>query len=91
MKVNENAAMIDPKNTHVTHEFEHTSPFVCCRLDPQGRYVFGGAEDNTIQRWEIATGKKTEFKLHDSWVFSLTLLPDGETLISGGGDGRMGW
>ena len=91
MKVNENAAMIDPKNTHVAHEFEHTSPFVCCRLDPQGRYVFGGAEDNTIQRWEIATGKKTEFKLHDSWVFSLTLLPDGETLISGGGDGRIVW
>ena len=85
------AAKIDPKATHVALTFEHTSPFVCCRLDPQGRFAFGSAEDNTIQRWDLASGEKTELKLHDSWVFSLTLLPDGETLISCGGDGRLVW
>ena len=84
-------AEIDPKDTHVAIEFKHTSPFICCRLDPQSRFGFGSAEDNSIQRWNIASGEKTELKLHDSWVFALALSPDGETLISGGGDGRIVW
>ena len=85
------AAVIDPKDTHLAIEFKHTSPFICCRLDPQSRFAFGSAEDNSVQRWNIATGEKTEFNLHDSWVFGLTLTPDGETLVSGGGDGRLVW
>ncbi len=85
------AATIKPEDAHVAMEFEHTSPFICCRLDPQGRFAFGSAEDSRIQRWNIATGAKTELQLHDSWIFAMALLPDGETLISAGGDGRVVW
>ena len=30
--------------------------------------MFSTAEDNKIQRWELAGGKKTVLAGHDSWV-----------------------
>ena len=90
-KIQDDAMVADPVQTHVAKEFKHTSPFICCRFDPMGRYVFGTAEDGSIQRWELASEKKTELRRHESWVYSLAFLPDGETLLSGGGDGRLIW
>lgn len=81
----------DPLATHISRTLEHDSPFICCRFDPTGRYVFGTAEDRSIQRWDLASAAKTELRYHDSWIYALAFLPDGETLISGGGDGRLVW
>lgn len=85
------AAKADPALVHVAVEWKHTSPLICCRFDPQGRYVFATAEDNSIQRWELGTGTQLGLVGHNSWVRSLDFLPDGQTMISGGCDGQLIW
>lgn len=82
---------IDPAKTKIVSQWPYTSPLIACRFDPQFRFVFTSAEDNTIQRWELANGNKISFTAHDSWVFALGVTPDGTTLLSGGGDGRLVW
>ncbi len=79
----------DPQQTHVVHQWKHGSPLIACCFDPQGRYVFTSAEDATVQRWEIPSGKKVDFVGHDSWVRDIAFLPDGETAITVGSDDKM--
>ena len=81
----------DPALTHVTKTLTHTSPFLSCRFDPTGRFVFGGAEDFKVVRWELASGNKVELTGHESWVRALAFTANGETLITGGHDGRLIW
>ena len=82
----------DPAQTHLVGEFKHTSPLLACRFDPSGQFAFATAQDNTIQRWNIASGKATPLVGHDSWVRSaLAFHPSGSTLYSGGYDGRVIW
>src|SRR4051794_20735476 len=80
---------IDPTKTHVVLEYKHNRPLVACRFDPQQRYVFFGAEDNEIHRFEIKTKAVTALKAHDSWVRALGCSPSGDRLFSGGYDGRL--
>src|SRR5436190_10649829 len=86
-----NQAAADPAQTHVAKTFAHGSPWISCRFDPQGRFAFGGAEDNRVWRFNLADGAKTELAGHESWVHALAFHPDGETLITGGYDGRLIW
>ncbi len=81
----------DIQQTHVVTQFVHDSPLIACRFEPQGLFVFSTAEDNKIQRWELAGGRKTVLAGHDSWVWCLGATADGQTLLSGGGDGRLIW
>jgi WD40 repeat protein len=78
----------DPRAAKPISDWEHHSKLLCCRVDPTGTYVVAGAIDYTIQRWEIATGKKTSLAAHDNWVRTLGFSPDGNTLYSGAYDGR---
>ena len=48
-----------PEKTHVVKEFSHKSPLIACRFDARGRYVFASAEDRTVRRWDLATGKES--------------------------------
>lgn len=82
---------IDVTKAHVATQWAHTSPLLCCRFDPLGRFVFSSAEDNTIQRWQMADGAKISFTDHESWPFALAVSSDGEILYSAGGDGRLVW
>src|SRR4029077_1608067 len=82
---------IDPTKTHVALEYKHSRPLVAGRFDPTGKYVFFGAEDNLVHRFEIATKKVTDFPTHDSWVRALGCSPSGDMLYSGGYDGRLIW
>lgn len=84
-------AAADPKQVRVTHQFKYTSPFIACRFDPQGRYVFGAAEDSTIQRFNLADGKNTTFKSHDTWARAIGFSPDGATMYTGAYDGKLLW
>ena len=72
----------DPKAAHIAQEFTHDAPLITCRFDPKDLYIFATAEDRTVLRWELATGKKTVLKAHDSWVGALAVSPDGTELPS---------
>lgn len=88
---------LDVTKTHVARELKHDRPLISCRFDPTGRFVFAGAQDNKIVRWDLTTGTKTELLAHDSWVRALAFVKQREgdteviTFISGGNDGRMIW
>ena len=49
-----------------------------------GRFVFAGAQDNTIQRWHLAGGQKTALRGHRSWVRALAFHGAEKQLLSGG-------
>jgi WD domain, G-beta repeat len=81
----------DPAQTHESAKFTHKSPLIACRIDPAGRYVYAGAQDNSVQRWEIDTGKQAALVAHDSWVRAIAFHPKDETVYTGGFDGRLNW
>jgi WD40 repeat protein len=81
----------DPAKTRLVSQWKHTSPLVSCRFDPLGRYVVAGAQDRSLQRWDLASGQAVGLAGHESWVRAIGFLPGGETLITGGFDGRLCW
>jgi WD40 repeat protein len=85
--------MVDPKLAHVAAQWKYSSPFVSCRFDPTGKYVLAGAQDQSVQRWELASGKALAPLVggHDSWVRAIAFSPDGQTTYTGGYDGRLAW
>src|SRR3954470_14855212 len=83
------ASPIDPAKTQQVLEYKHERPLVACRFDPTGRYVFFGAEDNLVHRFDISKKTITPFAAHDSWVRALGCSPDGKALYTGGYDGRL--
>jgi WD40 repeat protein len=85
------SAAVVPEKTHVAKEFKYKHPLIACRFDPRGRYVYASAEDNTVQRWDMETGKPAAMAGHDSWVFAIAAHSDGATVLTGGGDGRLIW
>jgi len=80
---------IDPTKTHEALQHKHDRPLTACRFDPTGRYVFFGAEDNLVHRFDLQTKAVTPLAAHDSWVRALGCSPDGKTLYTGGYDGRL--
>jgi WD40 repeat protein len=82
-------ATVDPAQTRLVQELKHTAPLVGCRLDPGGQFVFAGCQDNTIQRWHLATGKKTALAGHRSWVRALAFAGCERLLFSGGWEGKI--
>jgi WD40 repeat protein len=83
------AQNLDPAKTHLVREFKQPSPLIGCRIDPSGRFIFAGAQDNGIHRWELATGKKTVLVGHKSWVRGLAFSSCGNRLFSGDYAGRI--
>lgn len=81
----------DPTAIHESAKWKHSRPLTACRFDPTGKYLFTGAEDNTVQRWDAATGAVTSLAAHDSWVRAIGFSQDGQTLYTGGYDGRLIW
>ena len=81
----------DPKLVHVASEHKHEAPFITCRFDPKGRFLFGASEDRSVVRWDLATGKPAILRAHDSWVGDLAFSPDGETLVTAGYDDTLAW
>jgi len=82
----------DPAKTHEAAKLKHNRPLTSCRFDPTGKYAFTGAEDNTVQRWDLASGTMTLLAGgHDSWVRAIGFSPDGQQVYTGGYDGRLIW
>lgn len=80
---------IDPAQAVVQLQLRHTAPLVGCRFDPAGRFVFAGAQDNVIVRYELAGAKKTELKGHKSWVRAMAFAAREKVLYSGDWAGRL--
>ncbi len=81
---------IDVTKTHVAKELKHDSPIISCRFDPTGKYVFFGAQDYKVWRWEWSGDAKVEFN-HNAWVRGIAFHPNGETVLTAGYDGRLVW
>jgi WD40 repeat protein len=79
---------VDPAQARLAQELKHTSPLFGCRFDAVGDVVFAGAQDSTVQRWHLATGKKTALVGHKSWLRGLACTRD-RLLFSGGYDGKI--
>ena len=90
-KSNTSTPAADATKTHVAKDLAHGSPLISCRYDPTGRFLFVGAQDYRVWRFEVATGKKTELVGHESWVRGMAFHGDGQTLLTGGYDGRLIW
>jgi WD40 repeat protein len=81
------AGIVDPARTRTVQELRHNSPLLGCRFDPTGRFVFAGAQDNTIQRWVLQGGQRVNLEGHGSWVRALAFA-NGK-LLSGDYAGRV--
>lgn len=80
---------LDPRQTHVLHEWKHGRPLIACCFDPTGQFLFTSSEDYSLQRWNLADGSKTAWPAHDSWIRDIAFLPDGKTVVTAGCDDRM--
>ncbi|MCA9073902.1 MAG: WD40 repeat domain-containing protein [Planctomycetaceae bacterium] len=86
------SAAFDPKQAHVVSEWKHERPMNACRIDPQGRYVFGGAQDAVVSRFQLSDGAKTDLTDgHLTWVRCLAFTKDGSHAVSGACDGKITW
>jgi hypothetical protein len=81
----------DPTKAHLAKDLAHNRPLISCRFDSKGRYAFAGAEDCSVQRWDLGTGAKVGLEAHESWAHALAVTPDGQVLLTGGCDGRLIW
>ncbi len=79
----------DPQQTHLATDWTYASPLIACRIDPRSKYLFAGAQDCTLQRFDMATGKPTACPGHDSWVRAIAFSPDGKFTYTGGYDGLL--
>lgn len=70
-------------------EITHSRPLTACHWNTCGRYVFFGAEDNIVHRYDTVSGKSVDLVAHDSWVRAFGSAIDGQMLYSGGYDGRL--
>lgn len=80
-----------PENVRLLSALAHTRAFQTVRIDPTGDFVFGGAQDNSIQRWDILLGAKIPLAAHKSWVSDFDFQPGTNLLISGGYEGQAQW
>ena len=82
-------ATVNPQQTKLLQEYKLDRPLTSCHWDPQSRFVFCGAEDFLIHRIDPVSGEKITLAAHDSWIRAFGSSSDGETLYSGGYDGRL--
>jgi len=82
---------VDSTKTHVEKDLAHDSPLISCRFDPSGKFVFAGAQDYSVWRFDVETGKKTQLVDADAWVRGMAFDKTGTTLVTGGYDGRLIW
>ncbi|HEX3601138.1 MAG TPA: hypothetical protein VHU84_13395 [Lacipirellulaceae bacterium] len=83
---------LDPKQTYVVSQWAYDRPLNACRFDPAGHYVFCGAEDANLVRFNVADGSHAVFPGgHDTWVGAVGFSKDGAQVVSGGYDGKLTW
>ncbi|MEQ1826009.1 MAG: hypothetical protein ABL921_08675 [Pirellula sp.] len=81
----------DSEKVQLENEYKHSRPLTSCTWDPKGRYVFFGAEDNLVHRYDPALKASISFEGHDSWVRAMAVSSRHDQLVTGGYDGRLIW
>ncbi|HEY2251661.1 MAG TPA: hypothetical protein VGH74_11395 [Planctomycetaceae bacterium] len=82
----------DPAAVRLVQTITHDRPVLTCQFDPNGDFVFAGAEDNKFHRWDLFTGSSLHLAGHRSWIGTLSLLPaPGNVVITGGHEGKLAW
>ena len=75
----------DPYATWLKRELKHDRGLLASRYDASGRYVFAGAFDNFVHRWDLSDeseeGKRDTFAGHESWVRAMAWFPPGQNLL----------
>jgi WD40 repeat protein len=79
----------NPAQTRMVQELKYTSPLLGCRFDPNGEYVFAGAQDNVLVRWHLASGKMTALAGHKSWLRGLAFAAAEKVVFSASYDGKV--
>ncbi|MDP6445354.1 MAG: hypothetical protein QGG36_06370 [Pirellulaceae bacterium] len=83
------AAKVDPSKASLLQEYKHNRPLTSCHWDPAARFVFFGAEDNLVHRYDLKSNQAAPLAGHDSWVRAFGSSPNGKVLYTGGYDGRI--
>jgi WD40 repeat protein len=83
------AAAFDPAKTKMALDLKHASPLLGARFDPSGQFVFAGAQDNNVIRWELANQKKTVLEGHRSWIRSLAFHAESKKVLSADYNGKV--
>jgi WD40 repeat protein len=82
---------VDPTLVHMAVAWKYSRPLTACRYSPDGKYVFVGTEDYTVQRIRLSDGRLTPLVGHESWVRAIGFTPDSRTTLTAGYDGRILW
>jgi hypothetical protein len=80
-----------PSGLKLVQTITHDRPIVSCAIDPTGDYLFAGAQDNNVHRWDLYTGSAVHATGHKSWVGDFAFLPAGGPVLSAGQDGKLIW
>jgi WD40 repeat protein len=68
----------------------HTDYVRSVLISPDGKTLFSGSDDKTIEIWELSSGKLIRTLTgHTHFVYSLAISPDGKTLFSASGDNTI--
>lgn len=85
-------AGFDPVQAYVVSQWPYDRPLNACRFDPTGKFVFCGAEDANVERFNLADGVRTNLTGgHDTWVQAIGFSKDGAQVFSGACDGKLTW
>lgn len=69
----------------------HGGEISACAYSPDGRSILSASWDQTLRRWDVATGELQQvLSGHDAWVLSCCFSPDGHRIVSASrGDSRI--
>jgi WD40 repeat protein len=68
----------------------HSAPVTSVAFSPSGHYALSGGKDNTIELWDVATGREIRtFRGHSDVVSSAKFTPDGRYIVSSSWDGSI--
>ncbi|MFN0053046.1 MAG: WD40 repeat domain-containing protein [Planctomycetales bacterium] len=86
------APAADPAATRLVQTITHDRPLLSCRFDPQGNFLFAGAQDNSLHRWDLYSGVGVHPKVHKSWLGTLAVVSPGDPrILTGGHEGLLTW
>src|SRR5262249_15931361 len=64
----------DPAATRLVPTITHDRPPMACRFDADGDFLFAGAQDNNLHRWDLFTSSAAHIGGHKSWIRAMGLL-----------------